>query len=82
LDRGVIGTSANIHGLKSPVTGEEVEEQLDGSVDLIIYGTCPGGLESTIIDITDGKLKTVRQGAIPVGKINQAYNRFLSADKL
>jgi L-threonylcarbamoyladenylate synthase len=74
--RGVAGTSANVHGKKSPVTGEEVLEQLYGNVDLIIEGTCQGGIESTIVDATGDKPVILREGAIPRERVNEAYQRF------
>ena len=53
LGAPIIGTSANISDKPSPVTAEEVEQQLGSQVDLIIdMGRCPGGLESTVVDVT------------------------------
>lgn len=74
--RGVAGTSANVHGKKSPVTREEVLEQLYGNVDLIIEGTCQGGIESTIVDATGNKPLIIREGAIPQKSVDEAYKRF------
>lgn len=74
--RGVAGTSANIHGKKSPVTGAEVLEQLDGNVDLIIEGTCQGGIESTIVDATGDRPLILREGAVAATRIEEAYRRF------
>jgi L-threonylcarbamoyladenylate synthase len=74
--RGVAGTSANVHSKKSPVTAEEVLEQLYGNVDLIIEGTCQGGIESTIVDVTGDKPLILREGAIPQKSIDEAYKRF------
>jgi len=61
----ITGTSANISGKPSPVTAEEVFSQLDNRVDLIIEGgKCPGGVESTIIDVTQKVPVIIRDGAI------------------
>jgi L-threonylcarbamoyladenylate synthase len=75
--RGVAGTSANVHGMKSPVTGAEVREQLGENVDLIIEGTCQGGVESTIVDATGERPMILREGAVPAQKVQEAYMRFL-----
>ena len=64
LGAPIIGTSANISDKPSPVTAEEVEQQLDGQVDLIIdMGRCPGGLESTVVDVTGEIPVILRRGS-------------------
>lgn len=77
LGKGIAATSANIHGMKSPVTAEEVREQLGDTVDLIIEGNCSGGIESTIVDVTGGKPVILREGAIPAARIEAAWQKFL-----
>jgi L-threonylcarbamoyladenylate synthase len=58
-------TSANISGGQSPVTAEEVYEQLGGRIDLIIDGgQTPGGVPSTLVDCTMSELKVLRAGPI------------------
>jgi len=79
LGHGVVGTSANIHHLKSPVTSKEVYEQLGGAVDLIMDGRCQGGVESTIVDVTRGKAEVIREGAIPSSHIEKTWKKFLQA---
>lgn len=65
LGTPIIGTSANLSGQPSPLTAEEVHQQLGGKVDLIIDGgRCSGGIESTVIDLTSDVPCIVRQGAI------------------
>ena len=59
-------TSANISGGQSPVTAEEVFEQLGGRIPLIIDGgKTPGGVPSTLVDCTVPELKVLREGPIP-----------------
>jgi len=66
LGAPIIGTSANLSGLPSPLTAQEVYEQFGGKVDLIIDGgRCPGGIESTVLDLTGDIPTIVREGAIP-----------------
>lgn len=68
----ITGTSANLSGKPSPITAQEVEEQLGDKVDLIIDGgRCPYGVESTIVDVTGQSLRIVREGAIPKEEIER-----------
>lgn len=65
LEAPIVGTSANLSGQPSPLTAEEVYAQLGGRVDLIIDGgRCPGGKESTVVDVTGGTPVVLREGAI------------------
>lgn len=67
------GTSANLSGRRSPVTAEEVREQLSASVDIIIDGgRCPGGVESTVVDVTVDPPRLLREGAIPRSELERA----------
>jgi len=53
LGAPLAATSANISGQPSPVTADEVAAQLGGRVDLILDGgPCPGGVPSTLLDLT------------------------------
>jgi acetylornithine/succinyldiaminopimelate/putrescine aminotransferase len=66
LGSPIIGTSANLSGLPSPVTADEVDRQLGSAVDLVIrQGRCYLGVESTILDLTGQEPRLLRQGAIP-----------------
>ena len=70
LGRPIAGTSANSHTGKVTLTAEEVRSQLGNSVDYIVdAGPCPGGRESTIVDITIDPPQIVRQGAVPESEI-------------
>ncbi|MDD5039207.1 MAG: L-threonylcarbamoyladenylate synthase, partial [Dehalococcoidales bacterium] len=72
LGTPVVGTSANLSGKPSPLTAEEVYSQLDNKVDLVIDGgRCPGGRESTIVDVTGGTPVILREGAISREEIEQ-----------
>ena len=66
-------TSANISGKQSPVTAEEVYEQLGGRVDLIIdAGKTPGGVPSTLVDCTASELTVLRDGPISLEELLSA----------
>ncbi len=46
-------TSANLSGGADPITAENVLHDLDGRIDLILDGgACPGGVPSTVLDLT------------------------------
>ena len=72
LGTPIVGTSANLSGKPSPLTAEEVCSQLGDKVDLIIDGgRCPGGKESTVVDVTRGKPVILREGAITLEQIRE-----------
>ncbi|MCJ7763923.1 MAG: L-threonylcarbamoyladenylate synthase [Dehalococcoidales bacterium] len=60
----IIGTSVNISGQPSAVTGDEVRSQFGDEIELVISGRCSGGRESTIIDVTGEIPRVLREGAI------------------
>ena len=58
-------TSANLSGHPDPVTAPEVLEYLQGRIDLVVDGgPCPGGVPSTVVDVTGKSPRIVRKGAI------------------
>jgi L-threonylcarbamoyladenylate synthase len=68
----VVGTSANLSGKPSPLTAEEVRSQFGEEIDLIIDGgRCPGGKESTVIDVTGETSVILREGAISRAEIKR-----------
>ena len=65
LGTPIVGTSANVSGQPSPLTAREVHSQFGDRVDLIIDGgRCPGGKESTVVDVTGEIPVVLREGAI------------------
>ncbi len=65
LGTPITGTSANLSGKPSPLTAGEVASQIGGNVDLIIdCGRVPGGVESTVVDVTGNAPVILREGAI------------------
>ncbi|NWF77042.1 MAG: threonylcarbamoyl-AMP synthase [Chloroflexi bacterium] len=78
LGKPVTGTSANISGQPPALTAEEVRQQLGRKIDFIINGgKCPGGKESTIVDVTRESPTILRQGIIPAHEIDNAYKEYL-----
>ena len=80
LGNPLIGTSANISGQPAAVTAEEVRQGLGGKIDLIIDGgRCPGGRESTVVNVTHEPPTILREGIIPAPEIDNAYREYLEA---
>ena len=69
-------TSANLSGQPAPDTAEGVLAQLDGRVDVLLDGgTCPGGVASTVVDLTVDPLRVLRLGAISEQQLLAACRR-------
>jgi L-threonylcarbamoyladenylate synthase len=66
LDQCLAAPSANASGRPSPTRAEHVLRSLDGRIDAVVDGgPCPGGLESTVLDLS-GKVPVIlRPGALP-----------------
>jgi L-threonylcarbamoyladenylate synthase len=80
LAEPLIGTSANVSGQPAALTADEVRQQLGDRVDLVIDGgRCPGGKESTVVDITREPPVILRQGIVPSHDINRAYREYVEA---
>jgi L-threonylcarbamoyladenylate synthase len=72
MDVPITATSANISGDKEIDTREEVIEIFSGKVDLIVDGgKTPGGLVSTIVDLTSAKPRVLREGAVPSERLRR-----------
>lgn len=58
-------TSANLSGASSPVTAQQVKDQLGGRISLIVDGgPCQEGIPSTILDCSVSPPLLLRRGAI------------------
>jgi len=78
LGNPIIGTSANISGQPPALTADEVRQQLAGEIDFVLNGgKCPGGKESTVVDITHDAPAILRQGIISSDEIDKAYKKYL-----
>ena len=75
LGRPITGTSANRSGQPDVLDLDAVEGQLGQEVDYIIRsGPVPGGTSSTVVDVTAGKPRLIRQGALPFEQVLEASN--------
>ncbi len=84
LGRPVAAPSANRFGRVSPTTADHVRADLgvkpNGAVDLILDGgPCPVGIESTIVDLTGGQPRLLRQGSISRSDLERVLGRAVDA---
>ncbi len=69
----ITGTSANRSGEPDLKSLEELTAQLGSRVDYVVTaGPAPMGTASTVIDISAGGLKLIREGALPFEDVLQA----------
>jgi L-threonylcarbamoyladenylate synthase len=72
LGRPVAAPSANRFGRISPVTAQDVLEELDGRIPLVLDGgLCRHGLESTIVAVEDGRLVLLRPGPVTAEELEK-----------
>lgn len=71
--RPIAAPSANRSGRLSPTTAGHVSEQLADHVAMILDdGPCTVGLESTVLDLSNGTPAILRQGGLPQEDIEDA----------
>jgi L-threonylcarbamoyladenylate synthase len=69
-------TSANLSGQPSPVTAQEVATQLGGRIPLVLDGgPCPGGIASTVVDLSGPELVILRPGPVRMRDILSALDK-------
>ena len=72
LGRPLAAPSANRFGRISPVTAQDVIEELDGRIPLVLDGgPCRHGLESTIVAVEDGRLVLLRPGPVTAEELEK-----------
>ncbi|MBQ3115404.1 MAG: threonylcarbamoyl-AMP synthase [Clostridia bacterium] len=65
IDMPLVAPSANLSKHTSPVTAEHVYNDLNGRIELILDGgKCSGGIESTVLDVTESTPRILRAGLI------------------
>jgi len=71
-------TSANLSGGPDPVTAEDVLRQLGGRIELILDGgACPGGVPSTVLDLTADPPRVLREGPVSREALSETLQRSL-----
>lgn len=77
---GIAAPSANRFGRISPTTSEAVREELGNAVDLILEGgQCEVGVESTIVDVSQGQPVILRPGMISAADIEAVLHQPVAA---
>jgi tRNA threonylcarbamoyl adenosine modification protein (Sua5/YciO/YrdC/YwlC family) len=61
----LVTTSANRHGESPITTAAAVAREFGDALALVVDGGVCDGIPSTVIDVTDGDLRCVREGAVP-----------------
>ncbi len=68
----IAAPSANLSGRPSPVTAAHVRDDLDGRIAAVLDAGPTGlGMESTIIDFSQGRLQLIRRGAIALETLEE-----------
>ena len=66
----IVSTSANRHGRPDPVTAAAALHDLEGCVPLVLDGgACPGGVPSTVLDLTMVPPVVRRRGPVTAEQI-------------
>ena len=77
----IAAPSANISGRPSPTRWEHVKADLDGKIDAVIMGEpCVGGIESTVVDMTEELPLILRPGLITPERISEVTGLFCDYD--
>ena len=72
----VAAPSANRSTELSPTRAEHVLKSLNGRIDLVLDGgPCPGGIESTVVDVTGDVPRVLRLGLISVPMLEAVCGR-------
>ncbi len=70
LGHSLTASSANLSGTSNPQTIADIQESVKNKVDLILdSGPTVGGLPSTVLDPTVHPPLLIREGALPISKI-------------
>jgi L-threonylcarbamoyladenylate synthase len=72
LGAPLAATSANRHGQPASVTAGEVQRVLGGCVSLVLDGgRCPGGMASTVLDMTVSPPTILRHGPVSAEELSE-----------
>ncbi len=76
VEKAVFLPSANISGEKDPIAISEVEDSFDGAIDLIVDGgECICSQPSTVLDLTTGPFKLLREGVVLESDMAKIFTR-------
>jgi L-threonylcarbamoyladenylate synthase len=75
----IAAPSANRSTELSPTRAEHVVKSLNGRIDMILDGgSCPGGIESTVVDVTYEKVRLLRPGLITVSMLQEVVGDIMT----
>jgi L-threonylcarbamoyladenylate synthase len=81
LGEPIAAPSANRYQSLSPTTAAHVVRSLGEVVPLVLDGgACTSGLESTVVDLTQGTARLLRPGALPLGELRAIVPEIVRAD--
>jgi L-threonylcarbamoyladenylate synthase len=73
--------SANLSTTVSPTSAEHVLRSLDGRVNLVLDGgSCPGGIESTVLDLTSTPPRVLRPGMLRTSQLCEVIGEVITAE--
>ena len=76
----VAAPSANPSGLVSPTTAAHVAADLGDAVDVVLDGgSCPVGVESTVVDLSRGPARLLRPGGLDLTALERLIGPLLQA---
>ncbi|UZE38782.1 L-threonylcarbamoyladenylate synthase [Wolbachia endosymbiont of Drosophila pseudotakahashii] len=71
----IVATSINISGEKSVCKADDIPQSIKQHLSVVIEDDeLISGTESTIIDLTEDKIKVLREGAISLQTVNNAFS--------
>ncbi len=72
---GIAAPSANRYGRLSPTSAEDVRNEFAGELEIVLDGgACQVGIESTIVDLSNGAPKILRPGMVKAESIYAALS--------
>lgn len=75
LDSPLMLTSANISGKDVSKDVLTILDDFDGKVDMVIMGNKVSNISSTIVELKNGELTLIREGAISFKEIEESFYR-------
>ena len=78
LGAPITGTSANLSGRPGITNAADVRREFGDTIDFVLDGgEAPGGVASTIVDVSDGELRVLREGAASREELEAVLGREL-----
>jgi L-threonylcarbamoyladenylate synthase len=82
LGAPITGTSANRSGSTGLATAEAVRRELGDDIDYVVEAErLPVGVPSTVVDLSNGRVSVLREGAVSVREIAQVCQSPVTVDR-